>query len=166
MINNQSTVDVKLRVLVGVADSAAIRDVVSSTGFFNAEEIDVAVELVEERLKLGEASGYFFIFADVDGKTVGYSCYGPIPGTVSSFDLYWIAVHADYRGTGLGSRLLEASEAAIHDMGGQRIYVETSSKAQYEPTRGFYLSRHYQLEATLADFYAPGDSKLIFVKVI
>ena len=158
--------NVKMRVSVDVGDSSAIREIVSSTLFFNAEEIEVAVELVEERLKLGEASGYYFIFADIDGKTIAYSCYGPIPGTVSSFDLYWIAVHADYRGTGLGSLLLEASEAAIKEMGGQRIYVETSSRAQYEPTRGFYLSRHYQLEATLVDFYAPGDSKLIFVKVI
>ena len=155
-----------MRVSVEVGDSSAIREIVSSTLFFNAEEIEVAVELVEERLKKGEASGYYFIFADVEGKTVGYSCYGPIPGTLSSFDLYWIAVHADYRGTGLGSRLLEASEAAINEMGGQRIYVETSSRAQYEPTRGFYLSHHYKLEATLVDFYAPGDSKLIFVKVI
>lgn len=148
------------------SDRLAIREIVESSSFFNQEEIEVAVELIEERLDKGEASGYYFLFADINGKTVGYACYGPIAGTVSSFDLYWIAVHNDVRSQGIGKILLKASEQAILEMGGHRIYVETSSRAQYEPTRGFYKACQYVLEAELQDFYAPGDSKCIFVKTI
>ena len=155
-----------LRETVRDTDPAAVREITESSGFFYKEEIDTAVELVEERLARGEKSGYYFLFAEADGKTVGYSCYGPIACTAESFDLYWIAVHADQRGTGLGTRLLLKSEEKIHEMGGKRIYVETSSRALYEPTRGFYLARSYREEARLADFYGPADAKVIYVKTV
>ncbi len=129
-------------------------------------ETDVAVELVEERLKRGPVSGYYFVFADVDGRTVGYSCHGPIACTLNSYDLFWIAVHKDCQGQGLGRRLLEESEQRIAAAGGQRIYVETSSRDQYLPTRTFYEHCNYTLEAQLKEFYGPGDDKAIFVKVV
>ena len=157
---------VTLRSVVQPSDSRAIRHIVDSSPFFNARERDIAVELLEERLARGETSGYYFIFADLRDVTVGYSCYGPIPGTAVSYDLYWIVVHNDYRGRGIGKQLLMASEQAIADSGGHRIYVETSSRLLYTPTRGFYEACGYTLEAVLADFYAPGDSKCVYVKVV
>jgi GNAT superfamily N-acetyltransferase len=157
---------IQIRHSVRFSDSRAIREIVTSSRFFNEEEIDVAVELVDERLEKGETSGYYFLFAEMDEKTIGYSCYGPIAGTLSSFDLYWIAVHNDVRARGIGKILLQASEQAIQEMSGHRIYVETSSREQYAPTRAFYKSCHYEMEAILQDFYALGDSKCIFVKVV
>ena len=50
--------------------------------------------------------------------------------------------------------------------GGTRIYVETSHRADYQATRGFYERCGYQLAAVLDDFYAPGDSKATYFKVI
>ncbi|MFO1076810.1 MAG: GNAT family N-acetyltransferase [Planctomycetota bacterium] len=147
-------------------DEEAVRAIVASTGFFNAEEIDIAVELVQERRAKGDASGYHFLFLDIDGRTVGYACYGPIPATVSSHDLYWIAVQAGARGHGLGQRLMAATERAIARAGGTRVYAETSSRPQYEPTRAFYRRCGYRVEADLVDFYAPGDGKVIFGKVV
>ncbi len=151
---------------VETSDRNTVREIVESTGFFQPHEIDIAEELVDERLDKGIKSGYFFRFAEEDGRTVGYSCFGPVGCTVGSFDLYWIAVHQDRRGRGIGKALLQESEAAIGAMGGRRIYVETSSREIYHPTRAFYLNSGYRIEATLEDFYAPGDSKVIFVKVL
>jgi ribosomal protein S18 acetylase RimI-like enzyme len=157
---------IKYRRTVEPADSDRVREIVESSGFFNPEETEVAVELVAERLTKGDKSGYFFIFAEIDCQAVGYSCFGPILGTECSFDLYWIAVHNDFRGKKIGKALLEKSEGAIRAMNGHRIYVETSSRDQYEPTRKFYIANAYQLEAKLKNFYAPGDSKNIYSKEI
>jgi GNAT superfamily N-acetyltransferase len=157
---------VTLRGDVRADDPKRVRDITESTGFFYAEEVGTAVELVEERLAKGEASGYSFVFADDADRTLGYACFGPIAGTKASFDLYWIAAHAAARGKGLGTKLLEESERRIRAAGGRRIYVETSSRALYEPTRAFYLARGYREEARLADFYGPGDAKVIYVKEI
>jgi len=157
---------IALREEVRPADVLAVRRITESSGFFFAEEIDTAVELVEERLARGTNSGYWFLFADEDGRTVGYTSFGPIACTKASFDLYWIAVDATWRGKGLGTRLMAESERRIAAMGGRRIYVETSSREQYDPTRGFYLARGYREEARLADFYGPGDAKVIYVKAL
>jgi ribosomal protein S18 acetylase RimI-like enzyme len=156
--------DVAYREKVLKNDLAVVRGIVESTGFFSGEEADIAVELVCERLARGEKSGYHFLFAQ-SGKTVlGYTCYGPIAGTGSSFDLYWIAVTNHLRRRGTGKNLLLRTEDRIAKMGGTRVYIETSSRKQYAPTQGFYSRCGYVLEAVLKDFYFPGDDKMIFVK--
>jgi ribosomal protein S18 acetylase RimI-like enzyme len=146
------------------ADQELVHEILESTGFFHAEEVDIAVELVAERLAKGDDSGYHFIFAEINQQTVGYSCFGAIPATQHSYDLYWIGVHNDFRGRGIGKQLLAASETAILQLGGRRIYIETSGTAKYHPTRTFYLNCNYREAAVLEDFYAPGDAKYIYVK--
>jgi D-alanine-D-alanine ligase len=158
------------------ADAAAVRDIVASTGFFHDFEIDVAVELVQERLGRGVASEYYFVFADeaATRRTIGYVSFGPIACTIGSFDLYWIAVHHDRRGQGLGMALMAEAErlmlAGVRGPEGKpgpparRVYIETSSKPQYEPTRRFYSRCGYREEARFEGFYAPGDDRVVYVK--
>lgn len=148
------------------SDIQDIVEIVRSTGFFSDEELDIAGELVEERLLKGVGSGYYFLFMEINKKLTGYSCYGPVPGTLNSFDLYWIAVENQSRGRGLGRLLLEMSEQKIASMNGKNIYIETSSRDLYLPTRKFYEVCGYRTEARLKDFYAPGDDKIIYVKAL
>ena len=157
---------VTLRYEVVTTDIRTVREIVESTGFFHPPEIDVAVELVEERLRRGDASGYFFAFAERDGNLIGYSCYGPIACTTSSFDVFWIAVHRDAQQHGLGKRLMNLTEDLIGAQGGQRIYVETSGRADYLPTRRFYDRCGYTRVAELPEFYGEEDSKVIYLKVL
>ena len=79
-----------------------MRRLVQSTGVFSPVETDVAVELVDDRLKRGCQSDYHFVFAELDGRTIGYTCYGPIALTAASFDLYWIAVDKSLHGQKTG----------------------------------------------------------------
>lgn len=152
------------RSLLRTDDPGRVRSLVVATGFFNAEEIRIAAELVEEALTRGEASGYRFLFAEQDRALLGYSCFGRIAGTQASYDLYWIAVSPEHQRAGIGSELLDRSETSIAHAGGQRVYVETSTRAQYAPTRTFYRRRGYREQALLADYFAPGDGKLILLK--
>jgi ribosomal protein S18 acetylase RimI-like enzyme len=145
-------------------DDSMVRAIVASSGFFHDHEIEVAVELVEERLQKGLKSGYLFLFAEHNGRTVGYSCYGEIACTDGSYDLYWIAVHNDCRNQGIGKILLEKTEVLIAGLKGRAIWVETSGQEKYLPTRKFYLRYKYKEEAVLKDFYGPNDDKVIYVK--
>jgi ribosomal protein S18 acetylase RimI-like enzyme len=147
-------------------DPGTITNIVRSTGFFREDEILVAAELAEERLQKGAASGYEFLFAEIAGNPVAYSCYGLIPCTLHSFDLYWIATHIDFMNQGIGKFLLRETEKAIFQAGGRGIYVETSSKEQYAPTRAFYEKNHYILKGRFEEFYAPDDDKLVYVKTL
>ena len=147
-------------------DVRAVRELVAGTGLFRPGEVDVAAELVDERLAKGGASGYHFFLADRDARLAGYVCYGPIPCTVGSYDLYWIAVDRKFQGRGLGLRLMAMAEEAIRDRGGRSVYVETGGKELYRPTRSFYVRAGYSKEAELSDFYEPGDAKVVFRKIL
>ncbi|MFA6845642.1 MAG: GNAT family N-acetyltransferase [Sphaerochaetaceae bacterium] len=147
-------------------DMDAVGTILKKSGFFNEEEQEVGVSLIAERLQKGEASGYFFQFADEGPSLLGYTCFGPIPGTQTSYDLYWIAVDTMFRGRGIGSDLISQTEQEIARRGGTRVYVETSSTKLYNPTRRFYEHCGYMREAELADYYAPGDNKCLYVKIL
>ena len=148
------------------SDPKSIRDIVVSTNFFYDHEVEIAVELVEERLSEGESTGYYFVFAEVEGFTAAYSCYGPITMSKTSFDLYWIATHNDFRGKGIGKKLLEETCNQARSMGCTIIIAETSGLEHYAPTRAFYDSNKFKLEARLKDFYDEGDDKLFYTKRI
>ena len=145
-------------------DPKRIHDLVQVTGYFSDEEVSVAEELVLERLAKGPESGYHFLLAEQYGRLIAYTCYGMIPCTTGSYDLYWIAVHPDFHRHGIGRRLINKTENSIKEIGGTRIYVDTSQRIQYASTRAFYESCRYRLEIVLADFYAPGDGKAIYCK--
>lgn len=151
---------------VTVRDGSAIRELVAKTGFFYPDEVDVAVELVEERIAKGASSGYHFVLAELEGVVAGYACYGPIACTRNSYDLYWIAVDPRFQGQGIGRHVLAETERCIREAGGRRVYIETSNREQYRATRGFYLRCGYECAATLEEFYGPGDDKVIYVKSV
>lgn len=163
---NVMDLNITFRQDVRPSDRMTVRKIVEATGYFSGDETDVAVELVEEYLTKGGESGYHFLFAEADGAVIGYACYGPVPATLYSFDIYWMAVCPDFQGRGLGRKLLATCESQIREKGGRRIYMDTSGRAQYEPTRRLYLARGYLQAANLPDYYAPGDAKITYVKVI
>jgi acetoin utilization deacetylase AcuC-like enzyme/ribosomal protein S18 acetylase RimI-like enzyme len=156
--------EITIRRDLTAADPGRIRDLVRATGFFNAAEVQVAGELAEEYLAAGPESGYLFLMAERAGRLAGYICFGKVPMTVATFDLYWIAVSPEFQGQGLGRSLLRDTEVIAREMGGTRIYVDTSLRSQYAVTRSFYEKNGYRLESVLEDFYAPGDGKAIYSK--
>jgi GNAT superfamily N-acetyltransferase len=126
-----------------------------------------AVGIKRSPLKMGAASGYSFLFAERGGDDIcGYTCFGPAPCTADSFDLYWIVAAAACQGQGVGKRLLTRSEEIIHEVGGRRVYAETSARLQSQPTRAFYRHTGFRQVAWLKDFYAPRDDKIIYCKTL
>lgn len=146
------------------SDIMNVTQILKSTGFFKSREIDVAIELIEDRLKNGIGCGYLFYFLEIEGKTVAYGCYGEIPCTIKNYDLYWLAVDNSFRGKGLGQILLEKIETDIQSHGGRGIYIETSNKEQYAPTITFYEKCNYQQIAVYKDFYDIDDNKAVYYK--
>jgi len=148
------------------SDIEAIAGIVESSGFFSDEEIEIAIQLAEEKIDQKDASSYRFLFAEDGESVLGYTCYGLVPATSFSYDIYWIVVSNDWRGQGLGKLLMAETEKLIGLSGGRQIYAETSSRKQYEPTRKFYESCGYHQEAFLKNFYNEGESKIIYAKFL
>lgn len=153
-----------LRQELRAEDLGAIRELVAATKVFSRAEVEIAVEVATAGLQAGEASGYHFFVAEEKGELAGFTAFGPIPATAASWDLYWIAVRPAGQREGLGGRLLAASEARAAALGCRRMYVDTSGRADYAPARAFYERHGYRREATLTDFYAAGDAKVIYLR--
>ncbi len=112
----------------------------------------------------GEASGYFFLFAEEEGRLLGYTCFGPIPGSVHSYDLYWIAVDPTAQGWGLGKKLMADRNGSWWNAGpGASMRTPPPAPSTNRPAPSTSPADILQ-EAFLADFYAAGDGKVIFVK--
>jgi ribosomal protein S18 acetylase RimI-like enzyme len=146
-------------------DKNKIFNILQTTKAFSKIEIRVALEVFDDAFKLKNGEDYaLFCAVDGAGNIAGYICFGPIPMTDSSYDLYWIAVDPIYEKKGIGSELIHLAEAAIAQRGGQQIFIETSSTAPYEKARSFYIKHGYEIASILEDFYRMGDNKLTFVK--
>ena len=171
-----------------------IAAILRATELFTAEEIGVALELFDEgsgrreagtaglpagaepppptelppptsRFPLPTSSDYLFLGAFTpEDELAGYACYGPTPGTDRTFDLYWIAVDPAMHRAGIGTTLLNEVERRLKGRHARMLVVETSSRSDYAPTRGFYGRRGYNETARVRDFYAPGDDRIIFTK--
>jgi len=143
-------------------DREAIAQIVSAVGNFNTNEIEIAMELIDE--SLGGDRDYQVVVLEDAGEIRGYSCFGPTPLTEGTFDLYWIAVDPGAQGHGYGAKLLHFVEEQIRNGGGRLLIIETSSQEAYGGTIRFYENNQYELTARIPDFYHPGDDKLIFTK--
>ena len=152
------------RSALGRRDPEKIRRLVKATGKFSNAEQAIAEELALERLKKGPASGYSFELACQGETVVGYACYGPIPASKTSWDLYWIAVLPKRQAEGMGTAVLNRVEGIVRRAGGCFLYADTSSSDTYAATRAFYQARGFELVAEFPDFYRVGDGKSVFVR--
>jgi len=150
----------RFRHVLDAADPPRIRALVESTGVFSSEEARVAAELAETTIDGTET--YRWLIAEADGELVGYTCFDRIPLSKVSFDLYWIAVAPNHRGTGLAGELLARTAKFCKSKRALWIFAETSSREAYAPARGFYRKCGFEELARFADFYEPGDDKLVY----
>ena len=147
---------------VGHAHRARLERLTRDTGLFREEEVATAVELLDESLNGDD--DYRFVGAFDGDQLVGYACWGPTPGTEGTHDLYWIVVDHQRQGAGVGTQLLQEVESRLSAHGAHLVVVETSSRADYAPTRRFYETRGYTRAATIPGYYAPGDDLVIYTK--
>ncbi len=134
-----------------------------AVGLFREEEIPVAVEVFESTALANDT--YEGLAALQGGEVVGWISWGPTPGTLGTFDLYWIVIDPAHQGAGIGTALVDEMERRIAGRA-RLIVVETAGRPDYEPTRAFYRGRGYEAISVIPDFYAPGDDKVTFVKRI
>jgi GNAT superfamily N-acetyltransferase len=149
-------------------DRHLLKQVLVDTNHFNAEEIQVALELIDTYLKDEEQVDYIiYVYTDdITDKVEGYICYGRRPLTESTYDLYWIAVDPSIHGKGIGSKLITFMEEDLLERNGTLVLIETSGKAEYENERRFYEKNRYKLQTVVRDFYRAGDDLVIYHKYL
>lgn len=146
------------------ADSTVLVQLASETGVFKPHEIvaleEVLVDYHTTNRELGHVCVRFVSKAGLEG----FAYYAPASMAERAWYLYWIAVSKLSQARGIGSQLLTYAEQDIRQRDGRLLLIETSSLPYYDLTRKFYLKHGYDQAATIADFYADGDSMVVFSK--
>ena len=83
----------------------------------------------------------------------------PIP---IRLELYWLSTHNNFRGQGIGKKLITRLIEKIQELGGSKIYIKTDGKDLYKPTRRFYDSCGFRVEALLKQYYDKNDDCYIY----
>lgn len=145
-------------------DTPALVELTAATGFFKPREIEALQEVLDDYHDGNQEEGHVSVTLEGAGRPLGFAYYAPASMTDNSWYLYWIAVAKAGQGSGAGGQLLRHAEDDMRQRGGRVLFIETSSLPLYEPTRRFYLKHGYEITGTLKDFYADGDSMVVFRK--
>jgi GNAT superfamily N-acetyltransferase len=146
------------------ADTPVLVQLAADTGFFKPHEVEALKEVLDDYHEFNNKHGHHCVTREEHGKAIGFAYYAPAAMTDRTWYLYWIAVSKTIQARGVGKGLLKHLEDEILGLGGRVLFIETSSLPLYEPTRNFYLRNAYDQDATLRDYYADGDSMVVFRK--
>jgi GNAT superfamily N-acetyltransferase len=148
-------------------ETTLLVDLTEATGLFKPLEVEALTEVFADYFGGNRDFGHRSITADQDGMILGFAYYAPAAMTDRSWYLYWIAVRKDIQARGIGTELLRFVEKDIREQHrGRVLFIETGSLPHYEKTRQFYVKNQYETHAVLKDYYAEGDSMVVFRKVL
>ena len=138
-----------------------------ATGLFKPLEVEALTEVFADYFAGDRELGHRSITSEQNGTLLGFAYYAPAAMTDRSWYLYWIAVRKDIQARGIGTELLRYVEKDIREEHrGRVLFIETGSVPHYEKTRQFYVKNNYETHAVLKDYYADGDSMVVFRKAL
>ncbi len=148
-------------------DTDVLVALTETTGLFKPLEIVALREVLDDYHATNQADGHVALTLEEAGEILGFVYYAPAEMTEGTWQLWWIAVRKDQQGRGAGTRLLRHVEDDIRDRhNGRVLFIETGSLPIYDLTRAFYIKNGYEQHAILKDFYAAGDSMVVFRKAL
>ena len=142
-------------------DLAALAVIVAETELFPPELVpELAAPALEGR------SDTIWLVAHLNGQPVGL-CFAE---TEALADRVWnmraLAVAPDRQGGGIGTALVAGLEHLLSQDGQRMVLVDTSGTEGFALTRKFYEANGYDVEARIRDYWAQGDDKVIYRKVL
>jgi ribosomal protein S18 acetylase RimI-like enzyme len=145
-------------------DTRAILAMATRTGVFKPHEITALEEVLGDYHNTNAKLDHTAITFEEHGEILGFAYYAPAAMADRTWYLYWIAVTKQTQARGIGTKLIKHVEDDIAARRGRILLVETSSLPYYDLTRKFYEKHQYERDAVIKDFYADGDSMVIYAK--
>ena len=152
-------------------DMAAILSIAETIGF-QLSELEVIRKLLtdyftdgsgQDSLRNSNAERFWLTNEGNDGN-IGVAYCELERMTDQTWNLQLIAIHPDCQGQGHGGKLLRYVEETLKARGGRMLMVEML--ASFDLAQAFYRKYGYAEEARIRDFYAAGDDKVVFRKVL
>lgn len=143
------------------ADVPFVQDIVEEAGLFPREMVP---DLLAGFLADPAGSGQQWLSCEIDGSVAGF-CYAVEEMLAEgTWNMLAIGVGAETQSRGIGARIVGVLEDNIGQLGGRIVIVDTSGTEPFARARDFYRQNGYVQEATIRDFWGPGDDKVVFWK--
>lgn len=148
-------------------DVVTTLEAAADCGLFTPEELPTLRASLERTLA-GTAGREEFWLADFDaaGSARGVTYCVAETMTDRVWNLLFIGVRTEDQDAGLGKGLLAAVEARLREEGQRMLVIETTGGEEFAGTRAFYRAQGYDEEGTVRDFYAAGEHKITFRKLL
>lgn len=144
-------------------DTQAILNIVEASGQFDASGIAHVQATLEQHL-VGNGEG-IWLTAD-DGEPIGAAYCAPEPVASGTWNLLMLWTRSDRHGKGHGASLVAHVEHELKSRAARLLIVETSGLPEFAPARSFYAKCGFVHEASIKNFFAAGDDKLVFTKPV
>lgn len=140
------------------ADETDLASPILGCGLFSEEEAQGFLGMIPDQL--GQAEHLWWVAAQDRVRGAAYATRDGMSEDV--WNLWFIGFDKAAQGQGGGSRLMERLEADIAKEGRRILVIETASSM--EATQRFYAGRGYREQGRIADYYGPGEAKVIFAR--
>ena len=136
--------------------------VARETGLFQPDELEGIAAMAGAHFQGETDESRWDVLDDEGVSAVAY--YAPEPFTEGVWNLYMLVVDPAQHGKGQGQALVRHVEDEVAKVGARVLLIETSGVPEFERQRSFYEKLGYEREATVRDYYGPGDDKVIYWK--
>ncbi len=144
------------------ADQHQLLRLVGTIDAFHAEDKELAREIIHDGLPSGNNGYEILVAVDRKQELCGFICYGAIPLAAGRWDVYLIAVSPASSRRGVGRLLMGGMAERLDE--GMHVYIDTSGLNS--GACAFYERLGYEPVCRLPDFYADGDDKIVYAKVV
>jgi GNAT superfamily N-acetyltransferase len=145
------------------ADMPAVEACIRRIPNFSPKEVAIAIEVFDAAVDGDVEYRVAGLFTEAGAIQAGI-CFGQGPISQGMYLIYWLFVDPAAQKRGLGRLLVFHAEELIRAENGHMIVIETAGKHSYSNTRAFWERCDFREEARIADYYAPGDAIVFYVK--
>jgi ribosomal protein S18 acetylase RimI-like enzyme len=137
------------------------------TGLFTPEEAEGLLGGVLDGLSSGglpEGHEAAACRLEAGGSLIGWTYFAPDAHAPGVWNVWWLGVDPEFHGLGAGARLLRHAEQVAASKGARVLVIETSDAPALARARRFYEAQGYRECGRVPDFYAEGESKVVFAR--
>lgn len=145
-----------------LGDRAAVREIAVESGLFGVDDVDLVLDSFDADDHLSESS-LWRVAEDHQLQGVVY-CVPEAAGD-RVWNVLFLAVRPAAQRRGIASLLLDEIGTGLFGTSRARLLlVETSTTPRQEAARRLYQRRGFTQVAEIPDYYADGDSKVVFIR--
>lgn len=143
------------------SDTVPLLDMLQKSGQFDDEGLLHVRDTLNNYFS-GE-SGELWFSAEQEGLA-GIAYCAPEVMTNDVWNLLMLWISPDHQRQGVGNALIKLIEKELRNKHARLLLVETSSLIDFSAARAFYSKQGFIKEATIRNYYAINDDKVIFIK--